>query len=267
MLSDNIVMNNGVVAGDVGVGVGVGAGLFVQNDAFIQANPPTYTGTAYFQGAVNCSGAGCPSNVAGGTQAFTGNVTTAINDYNNLVTTLEGLTGATSLGAFSGGTLTPGLYDATSLNLSDATTSSLTLDAGGNPNAQFVIRVPNLNVTGTGSIYLTNGAQPDNVIILEENSQNENWNSTGTFNGILLDGDPSTADRFTFTSLNPSSTGRVVYINGGIVIGNSASGTIFGPQTTPEPSTFGLVVLGLVIVIFRQRAQGAWLLKCGLFRK
>lgn len=149
MLSDNIAMNNGVVAGDVGVGVGVGAGLFVQNDAFIEASPP-YSGTAYFQGGVNCSGAGCPVNVAGGTVAFSANVTTAINDYNNLITTLEGLTGATPLGAFTGGTLGPGLYDATSLTLSNATTGSLTLDAGGNPNAQFVIRASSLSVTGTG---------------------------------------------------------------------------------------------------------------------
>jgi hypothetical protein len=251
MLSDNITMFDGVVAGDVGVGVNLG----VQTSAFVNANPP-YTGTAYFQGAVSCSFSGCPGNVAGGTVANSANVTAAINDYNTLITTLEGLTGATPLGAFTGGTLGPGLYDATSITLNDSTTSSLTLDAGGNPNAQFVIRASSLNVSGTGSIFLTNGAQPDNVIILEEATNNINWSSSGTFSGILLDADTSSADRVTFSSLAPSNVGRVIYVDGGIVLGNSATGTIFQPQlvVSPEPYTLVLVSLGIAIVAVKLRA-------------
>jgi hypothetical protein len=48
--------------------------------------------------------------------------------------------------------------------------------------------------------------------------------------------------------ISPSNTGRVIYVNGGIVIGNSASGTCFVPGGTPEPSTFTLVGLGLAII-------------------
>jgi hypothetical protein len=227
-------------------------GLFVQIDAFIEANLP-YTGTAYFQGGVNCSGAGCLVNIAGGTVANSANVTTAINDYNTLITTLEGLTGATQLGAFTDGTEGPGLYDATSVTLNDATTSSLTLDAGGNPNAQFVIRTSSFDANGTGSIFLTNGAQPDNVIILEESNRNINWSSTGNFAGILLDGDTSSADRITFSALGPSNVGRVIYVNGGIAMSNSAPGNIFGPGALPEPSTFGLAGVGLAVLIFLRR--------------
>ena len=61
------------------------------------------------------------------------------------------------------------------------------------------------------------------MIILDEVSANVNWSSTGTFNGILLDGDTSTADRITFSADAPSSVGRVIYINGGIILGTSAS--------------------------------------------
>jgi hypothetical protein len=113
-----------------------------------------------------------------------------------------------------------------------------------------------LSVTGTGGINLINGAQPDNVIILEEASNNINWSSTGTFNGILLDGDTSTADRITFSADAPSNVGRVIYINGGIVLGNSASGTFFGPGSAPGPSTFTPVGLGLVACALKLYRRG-----------
>jgi len=253
-LSENLVLNGGTLYGDAGIV----SSLDVEPPAFVLADAP-YTGTAYFAGAVNCSGGGCPGNLAGGTVANSATVTAAINDYNNLITTLEGLSGATQLGNFNGGTLSPGLYQVGTLTLTDANTSSLTLDAGGNPNAQFVIRVDKFSIGGTGSIYLTNGAQPDNVIILEDQSNPIIWDSTGTFSGILLDGDSANGDKFEFTHLGPQSVGRVIYpvgtvtfdLGDGVVFASGASVT----SIAPEPFTFGLVGLGLAILVFKSKSR------------
>jgi hypothetical protein len=195
-LSENLILQGGSLYGDVGIH----SSLDVEPPAFVLADAP-YTGTAYFSGAVNCSGAGCPGNLAGGTVANSANVTTALNDYNNLITTIMGLTGVMQLGNFNGGTLSPGVYHVNTLTLTDANTSSLTLDAGGNPNAQFVVMVDRFNIGGTGSINLTNGAQPDNVLIVEDQNNPLTWDSTGTFGGILLDEDTSQGDKLEFTHL------------------------------------------------------------------
>src|SRR5262252_4569588 len=75
-LSENLVLQGGTLYGDAGIH----SSLDVEPPAFVLADPP-YTGTAYFSGAVNCSGGGCPGNLAGGTVANSATVTAAINDY------------------------------------------------------------------------------------------------------------------------------------------------------------------------------------------
>jgi hypothetical protein len=61
----------------------------------------------------------------------------------------------------SGDILPPGLYSTTSTL---AYTSNITLDAQGDPNAQFVFQVASgLNTSGGTQILLINGAQARNV--------------------------------------------------------------------------------------------------------
>jgi hypothetical protein len=91
-LSNQLVMSQPTtIFGDVGLG-GAGASVNIQNTSFVKPLSP-YTGTADFSGATSCSNTGCPpaTNIAGALQANVASVTTAINDYNNLVTTLTGI--------------------------------------------------------------------------------------------------------------------------------------------------------------------------------
>jgi len=165
--------------------------------------------------------------------------------YNSLITTLTSLSG-TSVVVANGTTLTAGVYTATSFSIN--TTSGLTLDAQGNPNAQFVIRTSNPNISGSGAINLINGATPDNVIILYTGTGNLNWSSSGNFSGILLG---STSGNVTFSSAGSTSTGRVVFPNSTVTFN---TGGLFSAGGTPEPSTFGLVGLGLAMVAVKLRA-------------
>lgn len=64
-------------------------------------------------------------------------------------------------GGVLGGTLTPGVYTASS---SMSFTGALTLNGGGDPNAVFIFQAGSTLITGSGSsVVLLNGAQPCNV--------------------------------------------------------------------------------------------------------
>ncbi len=61
-------------------------------------------------------------------------------------------------------TLTPGVYDA-SAAVNMAASQTLTLDAQGNPNAMFVLRIHGaLTLGANDAVSLVNGAQPANVV-------------------------------------------------------------------------------------------------------
>jgi hypothetical protein len=251
-LSNQLIVNNTTsIKGDVGLG-GTGPSLQIQNTASISALAP-YLGAADFAGAISCSGTGCPGSVAGGLKANVPSVTTAITDYNNLVTTLTGLSGGTSI-AISPGTggqtiSTPGLYDVTSFNMAFGG-GNLTLK--GNATDQYVFRVPGtVNIQG-GSIILTGGLKPDNVIFLFDPGtpgQNINWNSSGSFSGILLGN--ANVSQMAFNNTTATNTGRVIDTAGSITF---AGGTLIGAGAVPEPCTIGLVGFGVLMILLRVRA-------------
>lgn len=251
-LSQILILNNSsVIKGDVGLS----STLEMQSTASILALPP-YTGAADFSGSVTCIPVSpCPGGpVAGGTHAGIANVTTAISNYNNLISMLTGLSGGTNVAinpASTGQTLsTPGLYNATSFTMT--TGGNLTLS--GISTDQYVIRVPGvstLNISA-GSIVLTGGLLPDNVIFLFDPTtagQNFNWNSSGRFSGILL-GNANVADITFSNTTNPSSVGRVILPTGTIQFNG---GGFVGAGGFPEPPTFSLVGLGVVIIAFKLR--------------
>ena len=236
----SIENGNTDILGDVGL-----SNLLAISAGHIEPNAP-YTGAAYFSGAINCS-PNC-TNVLGGAVANTATVTTAISDYNSMATSLIGLGGATNLGALAGGTtLTPGLYDATTITLPTGTT--LTLNAQGNSSAQFVIRFSgNLTAAGTGAINLINGATADNIVFLYTGTSSQSWSGNGTFHGIFIDTDPTASHSISFS--NSSFTdGRIVH-TAGIVDFNNADLT--EPiSSAPEPSTLGFLGLALGLAGFR----------------
>ena len=251
-LSKTLILDNSsVIKGDVGLS----SDLQMQNTTSILALPP-YTGAADFSGSVTCIPASpCPGGtVAGGTHGSIANVTTAINDYTNLISMLTGLSGGTNIAInppAAGQTLsTPGTYNATSFTMT--TGGNLTLN--GTSTDQYVIRVPGLSTLNisAGSIILTGGLLPDSVIFLFDPTtagQNFNWNSSGKFSGILL-GNANVANITFSNTTNPSSVGRVILPSGTIQFNG---GGFVGAGGFPEPPTFSLVGLGLVIIAFKLR--------------
>ncbi len=89
--------------------------------------------------------------------------TTAYNDFLTAYSQVQSRTGGSVLPALAGSTLTPGLYSSSAAAGMAASTGA-TLDAGGNPNAVFVIQVNGALTLGAGAeIQLTGGAQASNV--------------------------------------------------------------------------------------------------------
>jgi hypothetical protein len=76
----------------------------------------------------------------------------------------KGLPAGTSVTELAGLTLTPGTYTASS-TLDLASSSNVTLNGGGNPNAVFVFQVgSSLTINASSTITLENGAQAANII-------------------------------------------------------------------------------------------------------
>ena len=135
------------------------------------------------------------------------------------------LTG-TNLG---GRTLTSGAYEYTS----DAQlTGALTLDAEGNPNAQFVFKIASaLTTASASSVRLINGASPCNVYWQVGSSAT--LGSTTAFNGNLM--------ALTSISLNNAAAvqGRMLARNGQVsLINNVLDASMCGTSaSTPSPTT------------------------------
>lgn len=101
-----------------------------------------------------------PCTLTGTRNAANTAAATAQGDLTTAYNQLAGLACGTTLTADLGGTtLAPGVYCSTS---SQGLTGVLTLDAGGNPNATFVIQVASA-LTVAGSVNLIGGADAKNV--------------------------------------------------------------------------------------------------------
>ena len=97
--------------------------------------------------------------------------TAAYSDFLTAYNEVLSRTGGTALPALAGATLAPGLYTSTAA-AGMAASTVLTLDAGGNANAVFVIQVNGALSLGAGAqVQLTGGAQAANVF----------WQVTGAF--------------------------------------------------------------------------------------
>jgi hypothetical protein len=125
-------------------------------------------------------------------------------------------------------TLTSGAY---SFSSSAQLTGQLTLDAAGNPNAQFVFEIGStLTTASASSIRLINGASPCNVYW--QIGSSATLGSTTAFQGNLMAN--------TSITVNNGATvyGRVLASTGAVTLDNDViDGSMCGTTTTPPPSS------------------------------
>jgi len=160
--------------------------------------------------------------VANGAQS---DLTTAYNDA-------AGRSPTANVPAFigAGQTLAPGVYKASS---SLDVGGSLTLDAGGDPNAVFIFQAPSTLVTDSASsVILTGGAQACNVFWQVGSSATLGTNSS--FAGTVL--------ALTSISVETGDTiaGRALARNGAVTLDDdtiTASTCSVTPPTSPPPTT------------------------------
>jgi Ice-binding-like len=190
--------------------------------------PSVLNGELGLAPGTSLTGFGLPAVVNGATHdddavasQAKGDLTTAYNVAAGQPVTAD-LTGQ-DLG---GKTLTPGAY---SFSSSAGLTGRLTLNAQGNPNAQFVFEIGStLTTASASSIVLTNGASPCNVYWQVGSSATL---GTGTaFKGNLM--------AHVSITLNSASTvqGRLLASIGAVVLHNNViDGSMCGTNTTPPP--------------------------------
>jgi hypothetical protein len=204
VLAGQTVTNTGVsmISGDLGVSPGTAVTGF----------PPGLV----IGGTIHTA-----DGVANGAQS---DLTTAYNDA-------AGRRPTANVPAFigAGQTLAPGVYKATnSLHVG----GSLTLNAGGDPNAVFIFQAPSTLITSSASsVVLTNGAQACNVFWQVGSSATLGTNST--FTGTIL--------ALTSISVKTGDTiaGRALARNGAVTLDDdtiTAPSCATTPPTTPPPT-------------------------------
>jgi hypothetical protein len=225
VLAGSTVTNSGptVVLGNVGVSPGASITGFL---------PGAATGTIHLADAFAATAQ---------TQ-----LTTAYNSAAGLATT------ATVAGDLGGLTLTPGVYTSTS---SLGITGTVTLNAGGNPNAQFIFQIASALTTAVGSnVSLINGAQASNVFWQVGSSATVGTGAS--FSGNIL--------AFSSISLGTGAVlnGRALARNGAVTLLSNAVNTPAGqsgpppPLGTPAPSSLLLVTTALFgIGVYQGRKQ------------
>ena len=199
----------------------------------------TVSATAYLSGGQTCS-SNCGS-VLGGYVFNSTQYAASVSAWNNLAGTLNALP-ATSVSIFSSTTLTSGVWQATSTVFLSSQT--LTLDAQGDPNAQFVVRAGSVYMDGNATINFINGARPENFLVL---SSNVSMQTSSPLSGIFRSTGPlvrygsSMSDRLTLVGYN------LVY-----------SGQLTEPAAiVPESSAFAMTALGCATLIGIRRFRRA----------
>jgi len=194
---------------------------------------------------------GFPPGIVNGTIHLTDDVAMqAQRDLTSAYTFAAGETCSNVLtGQDLGGmTLTPGVY---CFGSSAQLTGTLTLDAGGNPNAVFLFQIGSTLTTASGaSVLFANGGTGGNLFWLVGSSAT--LGTTTDFAGNIL--------ALTSITLNTGANipcGRALARNGAVTMDtNVVSGceATTGGGTIPEPNT-ALLVVGLLGLAYRLRSR------------
>jgi Ice-binding-like len=219
------------VASASAVNLGTAAPFVVLGGSTVtNTGPSVLNGELGVAPGTSLTGFGLPAVVNGATHdddavaaQAQGDLTTAYNVAAGQPVTAD-LTGQ-DLGGMS---LTPGAY---SFSSSAGLTGQLTLNAQGNPNAQFVFEIgTTLTTASASSVVLTNGASPCNVYWQVGSSAT--LGSTTAFQGNLM--------AHVSITLNNASTvqGRLLASIGAVVLNNNViNGSLCGTNTTPPTPT------------------------------
>jgi hypothetical protein len=194
------------------------------NYAVIAGTAVTNTGASQINGNLaespGTAVTGFPPGIIAGAEDL-GN-TAAVQAQSDLTTAYDdaaGQTPATGVsGDLGGQTLTPGVYNATAAL---GITGTLTLDAGGDPDAIFIFQLAGLVTASDSQVVLTGGAQAADVF----------WQVAGT---VTLGSDSAIAGNIlALTSITAVTgaaiQGRALVINGEVILGdNTISGDSLG---------------------------------------
>jgi len=147
------------------------------------------------------------------------------------------------LGAL-GDSLAPGVY---SFSSSVGLTGRLTLDGGGNPNAQWIFQIGSTLTTGSNSgLSFVNGALAYNVFWQVGSSATIGVESS--FAGNILAHESITLNGGTLD-------GRALALNGAVTISGGETITV---PVVPEPATSVLLLVGLGVgLVSRRRRRSA----------
>jgi hypothetical protein len=137
--------------------------------------------------------------------------------------------GVPIVGNLAGQTFTPGVYKAaTSLDLSVGGT--VTLNAQGNPNAQFIFQIGSTLTLNNGStVLLTGGALARNVIWLVGSSST--YGTTAVVKGDTI------ANTSITVNDNANVTGRLLALNGAVTFSGTTGNTATSPAAAATTSS------------------------------
>lgn len=195
---------------------------------------------------------------------------TAYNDMLTADAQVQARTGGTSLAALTGATLAPGLYTAAAA-LAVPALGVVTLDAGGDPNAVFVIQVDGALSLGAGAqVNLTRGAQASDVFWQVNGAFSQGAgaqfagtvlaSTTGTIgagslvNGRVLAQTAVTMDDDEFYSAPPT----VTLIGGAAVDINNSTPTISGTTNVGASGVVTVTVAGQTLIATPSPLDGSW---------
>jgi hypothetical protein len=180
----------------------------------------------------------------------------ALQAQNELTAAYNTATVAASTGVkngdIGGQTIPPGVYTAsTSLGI----TGTVTLDAQGNPNAQFIFQIGSTLTTATSSIvFLINGAQASNVFWQVGSSAT--LGTTSAFAGnILAQSSISLGTSTLIQGRALARTGAVTLLSN-IGTAPGAIGPLPPPPATPAPSSLILTMTAVACAgIYQSRER------------